>query len=100
FAALAECREVRTLVARPPFTEREPAPLAVYGVSYSRDGSRVITLSGGTIHQSVTVDTRTDLFGTFIGQETLRSTLHLEVGTVHLWDAATGRLVTTIDAPP
>jgi WD40 repeat protein/serine/threonine protein kinase len=100
FAALAECREVRTLVARPSFTEHEPAPLAVYGVSYSRDGSRVITLSGGTIHRSVTLNTRTDLFGTFIGQETLRSSLHLEVGTAQIWEAATGRLLTTIEAPP
>ena len=99
-AALGECREVRTLVARPSFSEHEPAPQAVSAVAYSRDGSRLVTVSGGTIHQWVTVNTQTDLFGKFIGQDTLRSKLRLDVGIAHVWEAATGRLLTTIQAPP
>lgn len=99
-AALAECREVRTLVARPPFSDHEPEPLAVHAVTFSRDGSRLVTTSGGTIHQSVIVNTRTDVFGTFNGPETLTSKLRLRAGTVHIWESATGRLLTTIQAPP
>jgi WD40 repeat protein/serine/threonine protein kinase len=99
-AALGECREVRTLVVRPPFSENEPEPLAVQAVSWSRDGSRVLTVAGGTIHQRVTLNTRTDLFGTFTGPETLRSTLRLDVGTAQIWEAASGRLLTTTHAPP
>jgi WD40 repeat protein/serine/threonine protein kinase len=99
-AALAECREVRTLVVRPPFTEGEPVPLGVHAVACSRDGSRVVTVAGGTIHQRVVVNTRTDLLGEFIGAETMNRTLRLEVGTAQIWEAAAGRLLTTIQAPP
>src|SRR5262245_44779644 len=99
-AALGECREVQTLVVRPPFSDKEPEPMAVRAVSYSRDGSRVLTVARGTVHQSVTLNTRTDLFGTFIGPETLKSTLRLEVGTAQIWEAPSGKLLTTIHAPP
>src|SRR5262249_5409430 len=99
-AALGECCEVRTLVARPPFSEHEPEPLAVHSISFSRDGSRLVTLSGGTIHQWVMVNTRTDLFGEFHGQEMLRTKLRVDVGTAHVWEAATGRLLMAIQAPP
>ena len=99
-AALDECRELRTLAARPSFSDHEPEPLAVRDVAYSRDGSRLVTMSAGAIYQRVMVNTRTDLFGKFQGPETLPATLRLVVATVHVWDAGTGRLLTAIPAPP
>ena len=87
-------------MARPSFSEDVPEPVAVRAVSYSRDGSRLVAMSAGAIYQPVMANTQTDLSGKGQGLETRPAELRIVVATVHVWDVATGRLVTAIPAPP
>jgi WD40 repeat protein/tRNA A-37 threonylcarbamoyl transferase component Bud32 len=80
--ALLDCRERRTLIAPPP--DRAAGPSHRFGltsVHFSVDGRRLVTTAEG--------------FGPLRSSHTVG-----REGVAHVWDAADGRLLATLHAPP
>ena len=86
-AALGECREVRTLMIRQTARPADPWRFAVNSVSFDRDGIRLATTASGVDHRSGRR-----------GEATW--TLDLNLGIAHVWETETGRLLSTMPAPP
>jgi WD40 repeat protein/serine/threonine protein kinase len=85
-AALAECREVRTLLVRQAAGPFQPWNFAVTSASISPDGTRLVTTARG-------VERRLGLYGKPAWS------FDLTVGLAQVW-ASDGRLLATVKAPP
>jgi WD40 repeat protein len=81
-AALTDCRERRTLaVPRPDPAAGHSVRFGLNAVAFSADGRRLVTRAEG--------------FGPFRASHTIGTE-----GAAQVWDAAAGRLLTTLRAPP
>ncbi|HJT78081.1 MAG TPA: WD40 repeat domain-containing protein, partial [Gemmataceae bacterium] len=81
-AALTDCRERRTLVVPQPDPAAGPSHrFGLTGIGFSADGRRLVTRAEGLgpLRSSHTIGTE---------------------GAAQVWDAATGRLLATLRAPP
>jgi WD40 repeat protein/serine/threonine protein kinase len=84
-AALADCREESTLVIKPQAGSQGISKLAATSVSFSQDGSQIVTMAEGIENRSFQKDNVTH-----------QLSIRLGIAQVRTLD---GRLVTTIQAP-